>query len=125
MAASDLRFGFRDLLAAAFDSCSRLPPFFRDLVERAAIAIEQGLLPRILLPATHDYVDVLRIEFHPVADPPGLLGGNQRRARPEKAVVDGVAARGVRCGVSRVASSNPPWCSVWCSAWSASSPERW
>lgn len=36
--------------------------------------------PRKLLPPPHDHVAVQRIQFHQIRPPPGLLGGDERRA---------------------------------------------
>ena len=64
MPRTNLRFDGRDLLAAAVDSCGLLPAFSGDLVERAPVAIEYGLLARILLvPPTND-IGVAGIQFH-------------------------------------------------------------
>jgi hypothetical protein len=64
MASPDLKFRFRNFPAATLDSYGRVLPFFRDLIERSPVAVERGLLRRVLLPAPHDHVDVLGVEFH-------------------------------------------------------------
>jgi hypothetical protein len=44
MTGQELSFDFRDLAAAALDSCRLLVPLLRDLIEPPVVTIERGLL---------------------------------------------------------------------------------
>src|SRR3954453_19491990 len=78
MPSSDLRFDFRDLAAAAIDSCGSLLPLFGHLFERAAVVFEFCLLARKSLPALQDDVNILRVELDSAADPLREFRGGQR-----------------------------------------------
>jgi hypothetical protein len=64
MAGKDLLLDSRDLATATFDSRSLLQALLRDLIERAAVAIQHRLSPCVLLIASNDAVCILRIDFH-------------------------------------------------------------
>jgi hypothetical protein len=57
-----------DVSCFADDSFSHLSAFIGDLVERSPVAIKQGRFPRVLLPATDNDVNILRIQLHSVFD---------------------------------------------------------
>jgi hypothetical protein len=69
--------GFRDLLAAAGDSCRHLPTLNGDLLERAPVAVERGLLAAKRLPPLNSYVHVLRVEFQAATDAPRVCARQQ------------------------------------------------
>src|ERR1035441_10521300 len=77
----------RDLAAALGHSCRHLPALLRDLIERAPVAVEHGLLPGVLLPAPDYAIDVLGVELHAVTDASRLLGCHQRCPAAKEAVV--------------------------------------
>jgi len=64
----DQRLYFRNLPAAAIDSCRGSQPVGLDLLERPAISLESRLLPCQFLPALDDDVDVLGVQFDAAAD---------------------------------------------------------
>src|ERR1019366_6590116 len=75
----------RDLAMAAIDSCRNPRTLFRDDGERSAVTFERGLVARVLLPAPHDTVGVLGIDFHEPGFPPASFASDQSRARsPEE-----------------------------------------
>ncbi len=59
-----LRLDFPYFLAATFDSCRLLAPFYGDHIEGAAIAIENRGLSRVFLIARADDVGVPAIDLH-------------------------------------------------------------
>ena len=63
MPGENQRLDFRDLAAAAGDSCGDPQSLGFDLLERPAVALERGFLAGELLPALDDHVDVFRIEL--------------------------------------------------------------
>jgi hypothetical protein len=77
IAGEQFRLDARDLAEALFDSCGLLAPLQRDLVKRAAVAIQSGRTASVFLPALNDAVRVLGIELHEpgFAVPP--LAGDQ------------------------------------------------
>jgi len=70
VAGAQFRFDRRDLLAATVDSCRLLPAGVGDFLERSPITIGRGLVPAQRLPALHDHVNVLGIQFDAAAHPP-------------------------------------------------------
>src|SRR5690242_3441541 len=68
MSGPDLPFDFRDLPAAAADSCFPLPPFCGDFLERASVRLELGFLSGQRLPPLDDHIDVLWIQFDAATD---------------------------------------------------------
>ncbi len=52
-----------DLLLASVDSCRALPAFLGEFLERAPVAVESRLLAGQRLPALHDDINVLRVQF--------------------------------------------------------------
>ena len=47
--------------------------------------------PREGLPASHDHIDISRVELKTAAHAAGHFGGDQSRARTEKRVIDRLA----------------------------------
>src|ERR1035438_6534983 len=88
MAGPELGFDGGDLLAAAVDSCGRLPAFLGDLLERAPVAVEDRLLARQRLPAFDHDVNVLRVQLEAQADALGQFGRGERCAATQKRIVD-------------------------------------
>ncbi len=73
---AQIRFDCRNLLAAAFDSCRPLTSLHRDHLECAAVTIEHGTLPRVVLEAVHDAVGVFGIDFHEACAATAALAGD-------------------------------------------------
>lgn len=81
MARPDLRFDGGDLRAAASDSSGLLTALPGDLVERATVAIQHGLLARILLVSPANDIGVARVQFHQPRRAAATLAGDQRGTR--------------------------------------------
>src|ERR1035441_7537642 len=92
MSRSKQRFDFRDLLVAASNSYCASPAFLGDHLERSPIALQRGVLAGQGLPALDNDVNVLRVEFQPVADALGEFGGSERGTRSEEGLVHQLAA---------------------------------
>ena len=75
MAGTERRFHLRDLPAAAGDSLLPLAAFRSHVLERPTVAIQRGRFPAQRLPALHDHINVLGIEFHAEADSFGEFRG--------------------------------------------------
>src|SRR5215469_6771403 len=60
----------------------RLLAFLRDLFEGAPVTVQLGFLSIKRLPALHDHVYVLRIEFDTAADTLSEFCGGERRTTP-------------------------------------------
>src|SRR5262249_20404202 len=63
--------------------------------EGPSVAIEHGFLARLLLPAEHRDVAVLRILLDSVANPLSRLGGRESRSAADERVINQFAAPGV------------------------------
>jgi hypothetical protein len=63
-----LRFDFRDLAAAARDSCSDSHSCGFDLLEGPSVSVEGRLSAGELLPALNDHIAIFRIELDPEAN---------------------------------------------------------
>ena len=59
----------------------------RDLLEAAAVAFESGFPARLLLPAEHSYVSVLRVKLQPAANPLGYFGGDECGAAAQERLI--------------------------------------
>ena len=81
----------RDLAPALRNSCGCSDALFGNLVERAPVAVERRFLPRKLLPSPDNHVNILRIEFHGVADTIQLLGRNERGAGTAERLISSCA----------------------------------
>jgi hypothetical protein len=68
MAGAELSLDVRNLPAEARDSCRALFAHLSDLLKRPTVAVKLGLFATQRLPALHDHVHVLRIQFHAAAD---------------------------------------------------------
>src|SRR5579863_5010487 len=95
MPRANLRLDFRDLAAAALDSCGDSHSFCFDLVERSAIAIERCRSTLELLPTLNHDVDIFRIELDPTANAARQFRGRKRGAAAEKRLVHQLAALSV------------------------------
>src|SRR5258705_336227 len=73
-------------------SCDLFPAHTRDLLKRPTVPVEHGLLAGIPLPSEHRYVDILRIDIHPVTDSPGALSRDQGAAASQKWVVGSLSS---------------------------------
>src|ERR1039458_2190762 len=92
MAGPELGFDGGDLLAAAVDSCGRLPAFLGDLLERAPVAVEGSFLAGQRLISLDYDVDILRVEFDSDADALGQFCRRQRGATSQERIVDQLAS---------------------------------
>ena len=80
MSPTNAGFDFRNLQAAPVDSGS-FQALSTDLVERTFVAIEAGDFPGVDLPASHDDVYILRVEFHEVCQTVTTLTGDEGGTR--------------------------------------------
>src|SRR5260370_29346814 len=91
MPGADLRFDGRDLAVTALDSRGLLLAFLGDLFERSAVALEGGFLAGQPLPALHNNVAVLCVEFDAVADPFCQFVGSERGPAAQERLVKQIA----------------------------------
>jgi hypothetical protein len=91
MSADDQRFDFRNLLAAALDSCRFLAPLLRDLSETAPVAIKLRFLAGQLLPALDDDVAVFWVELDAVTKALIQFRCGERRSTSKERVIHGLS----------------------------------
>ena len=85
MPGPDLSLDSRNLLAATCDSC-RLLAFSGEFLECAAVTINPGFFAAQGLPALHDHVHILGVQFDAVTDPLGEFRGSQSGSRSQERV---------------------------------------
>jgi hypothetical protein len=86
MPGPDLLLNHCDFRTATTDSRSLCQPFRPDLVEGTPVRIENRDLACVFLPASANYVGVLRIEFHQPSVTAAALASDQGTARSSEQV---------------------------------------
>src|SRR5579862_6567570 len=80
-----------DLPPATLHSCSYLSPFVRDFIERAPVAVEDGLLARVFLPPPNYAIRIPGVDLHQPSFASASLTADERGAGATEQIRDNVA----------------------------------